>query len=384
MLMQRLAPYLGIVVVILVGAFLIIFSGRVTVLRPSKISTLTASSTLAVVPGFTLLPISLPNNEPTDVSTNSPKPTGTAPEKEIAPTATQTPASTRAVSPAAPQVPSSGNSALDASAVALRKALVNVICYAPADSTLRSISGSGVIIDQRGSIITDAHVAQYFLLVDRGVSCVIRMGSPATYTYRASLMYISPAWLGANADVLSEVSPSGTGQYDFAFLAITASAASTELPTTFPFVPLATAAPNIGAPVAIAAYGAQYLAPSQILSSLFPTVVFDSIRDVFTFALNTIDAFSLGGSAAAQEGSSGGGVVDNQGNLIGILTTSTASGDTSTRTLDAITTSYIRAEYASETGHTLDSLLIQSPALVSDTFASHIPALESIITAHLP
>jgi hypothetical protein len=183
--------------------------------------------------------------------------------------------------------------------------------------------------------------------------------------------------------VLTQTAPSGTGQYDFALLAVSASATSLGLPTSFPYVPLAIDPPSIGTPVTIASYAAQSLGFSQIESNLFPTVVLGSVKDVFTFEVNSVDVLSLGGSAAAQQGSSGGGVVNSQGELVGTLTTSTISGATSSRTLDAITATYIRAEYLSETGQTLDSLLAKSPTIAAANFALQIPTLEAIITAHL-
>ena len=159
---------------------------------------------------------------------------------------------------------------------------------------------------------------------------------------------------------------------------------SNSLPSSFPSLPLATTPSNTGTPVIIASYGAQFLESNQITSDLFPTVVFGSVKDIFTFAKNTIDVLALGGSAAAQEGSSGGGVADQSGKLVGTITTSTISGATNTRSLDAITASYIRAEYASEMGSALDLLLAESPAIAIADFAPHIPKLESIITANLP
>ncbi|MEK7554293.1 MAG: hypothetical protein AAB517_02945, partial [Patescibacteria group bacterium] len=107
------------------------------------------------------------------------------------------------------------------------------------------------------------------------------------------------------------------------------------------------------------------------------------VKDVFTFATNTIDVLALGGSAAAQEGSSGGGVSNINSELVGTITTSTTKGTTDTRKLDAITSSYIRAAYASETGNALDFLLAQPTATSISNFAPKIPALESIITAQL-
>ncbi|MDP2655877.1 MAG: hypothetical protein Q8P17_05220, partial [bacterium] len=91
-----------------------------------------------------------------------------------------------------------------------------------------------------------------------------------------------------------------------------------------------------------------------------------------------------GGSAIAQEGSSGGGVVSEKGELVGTVTTSKVQGDISTRSLNAITASYIRAAYAGETGQALDLLLAKSTADAVADFAPRIPELESIITTQLP
>jgi hypothetical protein len=376
---ERLTPYLGIVAALAFSVLLIAFFGNATTSRTIVGNTPVASSTSLVTSDFS----------PSQTSTASTSPeafgaTTTAPAR-----ATRVPDKKKAQSVTKPvAVPKSPTvseiAALDASASVLYAALVNILCYAPAGSGLRSISGSGVFVDPKGIILTNAHIAQYFLLADRGVSCVIRAGSPAADAYGAALVYISPAWLGANAGVLAQTAPSGTGEYDFAFLAVTKSATSTPLPYSFPFISLATLPPASGALVVIASYGAQFLASSQVQSSLFPTVVFGSVKDVFTFATSTIDVLALGGSVAAQEGSSGGGVSDASGVLVGTITTSTTEGATDTRSLTAITASYIRAEYASETGQALDSLLSEPPATAIADFAPLIPTLEVLITAHLP
>jgi hypothetical protein len=271
------------------------------------------------------------------------------------------------------------NQPSDASATALRNALVNILCFATAGSGLNSISGSGIIIDPKGIILTNAHIGQYFLLADRGVSCIIRSGTPATDQYTAKPIYISNAWVHANVGVLTEAEPTGTGQYDFSLLAIANSATNNPLPFSFPFVPLGSIPPDTGTPVVIASYAAQFLDPNQIKFDLFPTVAFDSVKEVLTFNVNTIDVLDLGGSAAAQEGSSGGGVVDSTGDLVGTITTSTVEGATATRSLNAITASYIRGDYASETGEPLDIFLAESTATSIAAFAPEIPALESVL-----
>lgn len=373
--MSRSARYLAVITLPVAALFIATFSETTVVERAS----LSATSTSAIV-----LVVATSSPSTTQVATSSPK---AAPasivKKKLAGAniATSTPATQ--VSFPAPQLITDQVSFAGV-ATALRSALVNIICYAPAGSGLRSSSGSGVFIDPKGIILTNAHVAQHFLLADRGVSCVIRSGSPAVDSYEAALLYISPAWLAANPTVLTKAMANGTGEYDFALLAVTKSLTSAPLPKTFPFIPLSRTQYPPGTPVVIASYGAQFLVSSQIQSSLFPTIVFGLVKDIFTFATSSIDVLSLGGSAAAQEGSSGGGVAEPSGTLAGTITTSTVTGTTDTRTLSAITASYVRDEYARETGRSLDALLAEP---ISDSIAAFKPQtakLEAIITAGLP
>ncbi len=377
--MKRLASLLGIAAALSIGIFIAsLFDSSIT---PS--TTLVGIHTAASTPSPSQAPHATVTSTPTVIPSSTPTPQKKTTVSTPVPTKVSVPKSATVSIPVPFPTPASA-AALDASAAILRAALVNIICYAPQGTTLHSISGSGVFIDPKGIILTNAHIAQYFLLANRDVSCIIRSGSPAVKNYNAALMYISPVWLRANATVLTQKTPNGTGEYDFALLAVTKSATTAALPSVFPSLPLAQVPPLPGTPVIIASYAAQFLDSNQVQSSLFPTVVFGSVKDVFTFVKNTIDVLSLGGSAAAQEGSSGGGVAEASGMLVGTITTSTIQGDTSTRILSAITASYIRAEYASETGKALD-LLLAAPTLVSVAdFTSQIPTLEAILTAHLP
>lgn len=392
--MPRFSPYIGVTVAIVVAAFILGLSNSVSVVNTASLSGASvASSTLAVIPAVTIPPIEFPTlsleNEITAATETAP-PIEKAPVlKKPAPAkvATSTPVASAPSVPAtvevAPQA-SSGDIGLDASAASLRAALVNILCYIPLASGLRSISGSGIVIDSKGIILTNAHIAQYFLLADRGAHCTLRLGSPAADRFTAALIYISPSWLRANASIITQAEPSGTGEFDYALLAVTGSATSAALPASFPSMPLAELPPTPGTPIVIASYGAQFLESSQVRDALFPTVVFGSVKDVFTFTQYTIDVLALGGSAAAQEGSSGGGVATASGSLVGTITTSTVTGATASRSLDAITASYIRSAYASETGQALNLLLAQDPATAAAAFAPQIPSLESILTANLP
>jgi len=380
--MSRSAFLIDLALVIGLGLLLLALSNlSATPLSPAGVQS-AASSTLAIIPTITLPDVSLPSLPATTVADAPaealppPAKTQSAPAVAAAPkTVPLVAATTPEVVPATP---------LESAAVTLRKALVNILCIAPPSSGIRSISGSGVIVDPKGIILTNAHIAQFFLLEKNSVSCTIRSGSPATARYKASLIYIPTAWVKENAGILNEEAPVGTGERDYGLLAVTRSATEESLPSSFSYIPLAAKAPATSTPVAIASYGSQSLVYDQIRSTLYPTIVFSSVKDVYTFARTTVDVIELGGSAAAQQGSSGGGVADVSGTLIGTITTSTTEGETSARILAAITASYIRADYANATGEPLNLLLAKPTAVSVADFAPNISALRSLITAQLP
>ena len=321
------------------------------------------------------------------IHTTSPKTKSAAKPKTLG---TTLPTTKQALPAASNTQPTATFSTLARGAKNLRGALVNILCTASPQGKIRSISGSGVIISPKGVILTNAHIGQYFLLSNYptpgGVRCVIRTGSPATAAYHASLLFISPAWIYANPKVLTEAAPTGTGKYDIALLAITKSTTNTSPPTSFPFVPLATRAPTIGEPVVIGSYAAQFLSTSEIQSSLYPTIAYSAVKNIYTLTSTSsdeVDVASFGGTAAAQEGSSGGGVLSSGGELVSTITTSTIKGATGDRTLYAITAPYIRREYAAETSQTLAALLKESTSTARESFAPEIAKLTTFLTQTL-
>ncbi len=362
--MERMAPYLKVVAI--VGALTLLGWFAKDALPTGSTATKQAPASVGDMAPFA-------TTTPTTVTATS----------TVVATTTATTAVPKKVHK--PRVTSNGrNAALDAVADTFINSLVNIICLAPRGSGLSSISGSGVIIDPKGIVITNAHVAQYLLLQNRGVICSVRTGRPASKRYGTEIVYISPSWVTANAAAITATNPVGTGQFDYALLAITDTADGSSLPPSFPFVQLATSEPSLGSAVLIGSYGAQFLDAKAILSELYSTLVTGSIQDVYTFGTNTVDILALGGSAAAQEGSSGGGVVDESGKLVGVLTTSTIEGDVSTRSLDAISATYIRRAYRAETDSIIDALLVKPIAESVQSFAPYLPTLEALLVKHLP
>jgi len=273
---------------------------------------------------------------------------------------------------------------LQAAHMELRATLVNIICTAPPGSGVHSISASGSIVTGTGYVITNAHVAQYFLLPRKGVSCKLRTGNPAQVAYEAQVAYLPARWVGDNMGVLVDPAPHGTGERDFAILAITGSATKTPLPPQFPYISLASLPPVAKTWVVIGTYGAEMLSLTQIVSALSPTIAVSAVKSLFTFGTSTVDVLTFGGSVAAQEGSSGGSVLGLGGTLLGVVTTSGAIGTSADRSLSALSAPYIRREYQAQTGESLDMLLSRAPTEALASFAPQARALEALILTTLP
>ncbi len=220
-----------------------------------------------------------------------------------------------------------------------RDALVNIICV-PKSGGLDSVSGSGIIIDKKGVILTNAHIAQYFLLSDF-LACIIRTGSPATARYEAVLLYIPNKWIEENASNIVAENPQGTGESDYAFLLISKALNGGVLPQEFPFLLLEEADVQKSNQALVAGYPAGFLGGLTIFNNLYAISSVVTIRDVFTFVTDTIDIFSVGGNLLAQKGASGGAIVNKDSKVVGIVTTATSEAQTADRDLRAVSSSYI-------------------------------------------
>lgn len=241
-----------------------------------------------------------------------------------------------------------------------RAALVNILCESSSRS-FESISGSGVTIDSRGVILTNAHIGQFVLLSEAPeipLSCLIRTGSPAKTTWHAHLLYISPAWIQKHASDIEKQHVTGTGEDDYALLYVVDDVTGT-LPATFPYIPvdIREAIAQTDQSVLVAAYPAEFSGPAATLRSLYATVSGSFIKDVFTFRERTLDIISLGATPLAQAGSSGGAVINAWGRLVGIIVTTTEGATTGTRDLRAITLAHINRSFQESVGLGLPAFL---------------------------
>ena len=262
-----------------------------------------------------------------------------------------------------------------------RAGLVNILCLTNT-SLVHPISASGVFVDSRGVILTNAHVGQFFLLNDfpspGSVNCVVRTGSPAMPAYYATLLYLPPAWIQANASQIVAQEALGTGENDYAFLLVTGAVGSTPLPVSFPALPMTNVEPTLGDQTLLAAYPAGFLDGQTIVKSLYIASAYAAVKELFTFGTGRdIDLISIGGTVVSQGGSSGGAVVrTDSGDLEAIIATDTSADTTAQRDLRAITLAHVNRSLIKYGQGGIVSFLSQDLTKEALLFASSIAPAE--------
>ena len=315
--------------IVLLGAFL---TGTTT-LPPQPVATDSTSSPQATTAEFPVAPKAAAKPVPTNGLVEA-KPTR-VPLAEQVPSAPTTPVTLPPPTKSQEQIN-----------IETRAALVNILCTPQVG--VNGISGSGIIIDSRGVILTNAHVGQYFLLRDYvikdNITCTVRIGSPAQERYTATLLYLPSAWVAENASQLAAVQATGTGENDYAFLLITGRTdPATALPSSFDRLEMDRGYADIGDQMLLAAYPAGFLGGEAVQKNLYISSAIAYVTQLFSFGGNKkVDLFSIGGTVVSQGGSSGGAVVRlRDGKLAGIITTSTTAASTENRDLRAVSLSHI-------------------------------------------
>lgn len=249
---------------------------------------------------------------------------------------------------------------------AVADATVNLYCTLRSGNKTYGASGSGVFIGDRGVILTNAHVAQYFLLARDAKrikgQCFVRTGATAENAYVADVLYFPTAWIDANAAGLKKQQPKGTGENDFALLYVTGASRKNEtLPVRFPALPLSFLVAE-GEAVTVAGYPTANRSFDDIKRDLPRLITQSTVASTRSFTPSGVltDLFTIASTSAASAGVSGGPVVRNDGALAGIVATKSDSQ------LRAITVAYMSAQFQKETGTSLFSLATADfPALAA-------------------
>jgi S1-C subfamily serine protease len=267
------------------------------------------------------------------------------------------------------------------------KALVNIYCTFTTNDYIRTTTGTGFFIDPDGVIITNAHVAQFLLFEatdeDGETECVVRSGNPATPTYHAELLYIPPAWVQQNSNVMSSEVPMGTGERDYALLYVSSRIDEEPLPAVFPalsfdtsLLPLSTRETEVLA----AGYPATDLLHNGPSADLIPQKATTSVSELYTFGSNYADVISIRGSVVGAEGASGGPVLNKDGNVIGVIVTRGDDTTDGAGSLRAITLSHIERTLQQETGFSLAQNVSGNLPYRSEIFAKTLsPFLLTIL-----
>ena len=268
-------------------------------------------------------------------------------------------------------------------------ALVNIFCTFTTDEYVRTTTGSGFFIDPDGVIMTNAHIAQFLLLEKTKkfgeANCIVRTSSPASPRYTAELLYISPAWVQQNAEMISAAVPTGTGERDYALLYVSGDVSNWPLPAQFPalgftddLLPVAIKDTDVIA----AGYPATELLENGPQSDLMAREATTSISELYTFGSNYADVISVRGSNVGAEGASGGPIVNTDGEVIGMIATKGDDETDGAGSLRAITLSHINRTIKEETGFSLSDNLNGNLPYRAEVFASTMtPFLVGLLEA---
>lgn len=250
---------------------------------------------------------------------------------------------------------------------AWRDAVVNILCTSRYGGINDILSGSGIIVDPRGVILTNAHVAHAFVFSqwpDPSLyQCSIRVGSPASPRYKAALLYIPDVWMQENIEGSFKAEDKTVyGEHDYALLLITGPTSDTvQMPASFPSLPLhlAGALPP-KSPVYLSGYPAENLGGEAVQRGLYQVSSPSMVGEMRTIpGHSTPDLITFDGNIAAQHGSSGGAVLTRGGALAGLITflDKDYGRTTAERVLNAITTEYISRDMQEGLGVTLAKFL---------------------------
>ena len=273
------------------------------------------------------------------------------------------------------------------------EAIVNIYCTSITSRQIRTTTGTGFFVDPSGVIMTNAHVAQFLLLEKTGVfgetDCVIRSGSPAAAHYKADLLYIPPAWVKANASLVDDKAPSGTGERDYALLYVVSDMDNNPLEDgiTFPALALNTdLLPRsvTNSTVVAAGYPAGSLLKGGTETELLARSAETTISELYTFDSNYADVFGMRGSIMGEQGASGGPVVAQDGRVIGMVTTRGDDARDGEGSLRAITISHINRTISEETGFSLSSNLSGNIPYKANIFTTTMaPFLTELLVAEI-
>lgn len=250
------------------------------------------------------------------------------------------------------------------------ESIVNIRCESKNGSKIKVITGSGIIISRTGSILTAAHVAAPVYASEQGqnYTCFARIKNPASEQIPIKTIFIHPKWVSLHFHEFDQ-SYLESGEYDFAILKINLKSSkftnkNNEEQTSLINKINSLARANLGLNsvksedlIKISAYPAGDYQKYGVTTALYRKTESNQINSILTtqnysYGHNLLETQN---SSLEQSGASGGGIFDNQGNLIALISNSVPS-DTSLgqKKIRGVLLSYINISIKQITGKSLN------------------------------
>ncbi len=201
----------------------------------------------------------------------------------------------------------------------IEDSLVNIFCSQKIGNLRKTITGSGVLIDNEGTVLTNAHVAEYPLIADTDsrVVCIARTGSPALKSHSVKVLFISPEWINKYGAQI-EKGFSETGESDYALLTITPFDKANDIGRPLALLPTDNIQTNSS--VQALSYPADTLGTNGANSPL--NIQKENLHIInplqFSGSSSQVDVFDTNQSILGQHGSSGGAITQDS-KLIGLI-----------------------------------------------------------------
>lgn len=237
-----------------------------------------------------------------------------------------------------------------------QQSIINIFCVSTKGNMVSISTGSGVVVSDSGIILTNAHVAENFLIPNR--DCSIRQGEIAMDKYKGSLVYINENWLKSNAGVLFSQSSRGTGENDFALISLNSNYDGSVLNSNISHTEInqnELSENNKGNKILVAGYPAGTLGALSLRKYLSFVADVINISNLYTLDGTHVDVFETEATKVGQHGSSGGGIFNSNNDLTGLIVS--VSDESGNSKINALTTTYISRAMKNDSGKSLQEFI---------------------------